>query len=265
MSYKNFQIQQEGNIFIFTFDRPDIHNSMEMPLFRIELNDILDEFAADPVSRVGIFRNSGKFFCSGTNLNNLYSDLTGERRQELLGGWRDQRIVEIGRVVKKLNNLAKPVIAVVNGAAAGGGANLAISCDFVFISEHTTFHQSFVNINLIPDSGGLWSLARYVGPRKAMEMAMTGDPVGAQEALRIGLVNKVYPEAELDGAALEFARKLASKPPGAIKAIKRLCNLMPELSRDTYCAMEADIMAQLIAQEDSVNAIANFLARRRSR
>jgi enoyl-CoA hydratase/carnithine racemase len=159
--------------------------------------------------------------------------------------------------------MPKPIIASVNGVAAGGGANLALSCDFVFISERTSFIQSFINLNIIPDTGGLWTLSKRVGLNKAKMLAMTGDVVRAQEAFEMGLADKVLPEADLDVVTMDFARLLASKPPAALAEIKRLSNMIPDMSRAAFIEVEAQILSNLFSQQETLDRITAFVNKKK--
>jgi 2-(1,2-epoxy-1,2-dihydrophenyl)acetyl-CoA isomerase len=166
------------------------------------------------------------------------------------------------RLVAAVLDCGKPVIAVVNGAAAGIGAHLALAADLVVAAEDASFVEVFVRRGLVVDGGGAYLLPRRIGMQKAKELAFFGDKLPAAEALALGLVNRVVPAAELDAAADEFARRLAAAPTTAISLTKRLLNASPD--GDRAAAFLAEAMAQEIqsAAEDSREGVRSFIERR---
>jgi enoyl-CoA hydratase/carnithine racemase len=158
--------------------------------------------------------------------------------------------------------MGKPWVAAVQGAAAGGGCNLALSCDFVIAAENAQFVEAFVNIGLTPDTGGLWVLSKLVGITRAKEIAMTGRRVSAAEALSYGMCIDVAPVEELEERALAFTQLLASKPPASIRYIKAMANQIPEMSFASYLELEAAHLTLSGKTEDHQEGVNAFLEKR---
>ena len=154
------------------------------------------------------------------------------------------------------------MIALVNGAAAGGGCNLALSCDLVLASEKALFREVFVNVNAIPDTGGLWSLMRLIGAQKAKELCMTGRKVSPEEALELGMITRIVPSEQLEEEGMKLASDLAQKAPAAVTAIKHLCDRMPELTYQAYCDLESNIMGVLMSMNDTQEGKRAFMEKR---
>ncbi len=260
MDYQNFKLKKDGPIASIVFDRPDINNTFGAQAW-IELDDITNQLIRDSEVRVMILTHTGRHFCTGANLFHMYHELT-EGRAAYLATFRD-KMQMVGELIRKINMMPKPIIASLNGTAAGAGVSLAMACDFVVVSERTKFYHSFIDINFIPDSGGLWSLATSIGIRKTKELAIIGEPVNAADALSMGMVNKVVPEEGLNETTYTLANKIVSKPPQAIAAIKKMCALMPEMGRDTFIEMEADTMRLLVEDQDCVDRVGAFVAQRK--
>ncbi|HEY4639822.1 MAG TPA: enoyl-CoA hydratase-related protein, partial [Thermoanaerobaculia bacterium] len=175
-------------------------------------------------------------------------------------------LLDAGReIVTTIASLDKPVIACVNGVAAGAGCNLALACDYRIASDMAKFSQSFVKIGLHPDWGGTWSLPRLIGPGRAMEMLMTGRMVDAHEALSIGLVDRIVPAAELAAETEKLAQAIASGPPIAIAGIKRA--LRASGANDLHAQIELESEHQLAAfrSKDAAEGMAAFFEKRNPR
>lgn len=198
-----------------TLNRPEKLNAFADRMRR-ELVDVVDRAAHDGDVRVLVISGAGRAFCAGADIAYL-------RELVATGNWDDARaLVEAGNtLVSTIRALPKPVIAAVNGSAAGGGANLALACDLRVASDRASLGQTFNRIGLHPDWGGTYFLPRLVGPAKALEIILTGEMVDAQEALRIGLFNRVVPHDQLLEETRALARLLAAKPPVAVALAKR--------------------------------------------
>jgi enoyl-CoA hydratase len=199
-----------GRIAIITFNRPQANNSMNTAM-SVRFTEILAEIAARPSVRVAVLTGAGKVFCHGGDLRER-KDMTTEQ-------WLRQR-AEFDRTLYLLRNLRRPIFAAVNGLALGGGAEMAESVDFIIASEHAGFGQPEAMVGLSAGGGSPALLPRLLPPGMAMQMLMTGEPISAQEAYRLGMVNKVYPQADLMRAALEIAEKIARNSPTAVQAVK---------------------------------------------
>jgi 2-(1,2-epoxy-1,2-dihydrophenyl)acetyl-CoA isomerase len=207
---------------------------------------------------VVIITGAGKAFSSGQDL--------GELKQRYVPGYvpdlsRDLR-QRYNPIIRRLCEMEKPVIAAVNGVAAGAGCSLALACDMRVASEHATFIEVFINVGLIPDSGSTWFLPRLVGYAKAMELCCTGDKVTAEEALRLGLVNRVVSAEELMPSTRELALKLAALPSKGIALTKRL--LQHSFENDLNRQLEAEAYAQETAGKtaDHLEGVMAFLEKR---
>ena len=242
-----------------TLNRPEAANALR-PVDRDRVVELLNEADEDHAIRVVVIAANGRHFCSG-------ADVTGIARAKSADTKRatdSMRKIMNGaqRLIAAVLDCGKPVIAVVNGAAAGIGAHLALAADLVVAAEDASFVEVFVRRGLVVDGGGAYLLPRRIGMQKAKELAFFGDKLLAAEALALGMVNRVVPAAELDAAADEFARRLAASPTTAISLTKRLLNASPD--GDRAAAFLAEAMAQEIQStaEDSREGVRSFMERR---
>lgn len=246
---ENLTLETNGAVAIITMT----HTTMKSG-FLDDMLAVLKQMEDMQDIRAIILKNDGRFFCAGGDLS------AGTKRDAA----EFQKFIHRHACLSKaLATLPKPVIALVNGAAAGGGANLALSCDFVFASEKAVFKQAFIDLNYIPDTGGLWNLIRLAGPMRAKELSLTGRKITAEEACRYGLITEVVPSDQLLGHGLRFAQTLAEKPPAATAYIKELCYRMPELTHAAYMQYEASVMALLWGTEDHKEGVQAFLDKRK--
>ena len=240
-------------------NRPEAANALR-PVDRDRLIELVNEADEDHAVRVVVIAANGRHFCSG-------ADVTGIAGAKSAGTKRatdSMRKIMNGaqRLVAAVLDCGKPVIAVVNGAAAGIGAHLALAADLVVAAEDASFVEVFVRRGLVMDGGGAYLLPRRIGMQKAKELAFFGDKLPAAEALALGMVNRVVPAAELGAAADEFALRLAAGPTTAISLTKRLLNASPD--GDRAAAFLAEAMAQEIQStaEDSREGVRSFMERR---
>ena len=254
MAWETLLLEKEDNIGVITLNRPDKMNTMT-PLFIKEYNEVLDQVTADNEIRVVILRAEGKNFCAGGDFELLKALDTAPKARFT--------IREVGKAIAKMYHMPKPMIAAVQGAAAGGGANLALSCDFVIASEKARFGQAFVNIGLVPDTGGMWSLTRAVGVLRAKVLAMSGRLIGAVVAGGYGMVLKVVPADKLDEEAMAFAQQLAAQAPLAVGYIKQIANRISDITQETYSDLEADLMGIALQTKDHKEGLAAFLEKRK--
>jgi 2-(1,2-epoxy-1,2-dihydrophenyl)acetyl-CoA isomerase len=241
-----------------TLNRPEAANALR-PVDRDRIVDLLSEADEDHAIRVVVIAANGRHFCSGADVSGIARAKSDDKRatdsmRKIMNGAQ--------RLIAAVLDCGKPVIAVVNGAAAGIGAHLALAADLVVAAEDASFVEVFVRRGLVVDGGGAYLLPRRIGMQKAKELAFFGDKLPAAEALTLGMVNRVVPAAELDAAADEFARRLAAAPTTAISLTKRLLNASPDSSRAD--AFVAEAMAQEIqsAAEDSREGVRSFMERR---
>jgi 2-(1,2-epoxy-1,2-dihydrophenyl)acetyl-CoA isomerase len=251
--------KREGNIVTLLLNRPERMNALNGDLV-IALNEALARVHADSSVNVVVIAGAGRCFCAGGDLAAI-----GKGRQEnnvaelepILRGGMD--------AVLKMRTLRQPVIAAVHGAAAGAGMNIALAADIRIASEDATFGQNFVKVGLFPDYGGMFFLPELAGPSKAAEMFYTGDMINAAEALRLGLVNRVVPLAQLEAETRALAQKIANGPSLAIRAVKRtlFAEKKAELSR--LLAIEVAQQMKCFASEDCAEGVRAFFEKRPSK
>ncbi len=256
MAYEHILIARSGRVGRLTLNRPEKLNAFAGRM-RDEILDGVGELAKDPDTRVIVITGAGRGFCSGADVSFLGELLDQDDRvtfETLLNAGR--------RVVSLIRSLEIPVIASVNGAAAGGGLNLALACDVRIASERATFGQTFVRIGLAPDWGGIHFLPRLVGESKAIELMMVGGMIDAADALRIGLVNRVVSHEDLEGETEKLAMALASKPPESIRAIKH--GVYASLDRSLSENLDFEVAAQLrcFASSDAREGVRAFFEKR---
>ena len=257
MTYKCLLYEVKDAVATLTLNRPERLNALGDTL-RDDLQDAVTRASEDPEVRVMIVTGAGKGFCSGGDvkaMNERKESGSGRPLIEKVAPGRD-------RTVLALRDCPKPVIAAVNGAAAGAGMNLALCCDMRLASTAAKFAQAFVKRGLHPDWGGTYFLPRIVGAAKACELIFTGEVIDAQEALRLGIVSAVYPPEELLPAAHALARRIAEGPPIAIRLAKRA--IYHNLDSDLRQALEFETFAQNICfdTEDAAEGIRAFVEKR---
>jgi 2-(1,2-epoxy-1,2-dihydrophenyl)acetyl-CoA isomerase len=241
----------DNGVVTVTMNRPDKKNAANGVMWD-ELRTTWDEIALDPSVRCVVMTGAGDAFCSG-------ADLGG-------GGDRDMHQLQsmnmIHRTVQALYAIMVPVIAKVNGVAAGAGMNMALACDLIVAGDNARFSEIFARRGLTVDFGGTWILPRLIGLHKAKELAFFADVISAADAERFGIVNKLVPQDELDATVGEWADRLAAGPPLALAMTKRLLTL--NATADFPAALEAEGMAQTVnfATSDTREAIDAFLNKR---
>jgi 2-(1,2-epoxy-1,2-dihydrophenyl)acetyl-CoA isomerase len=246
----------DGRVGTVTLNRPDKLNAFAGEM-RQELASVISEATHDDRVRVLLITGAGRAFCSGADVGYL-RDLIAA------GDWKSAReLVEVGsNVVSSIASLPKPVIAAVNGPAAGGGANLALACDLRLASDRASIGQTFNRIGLHPDWGGTYFLPRLVGPAKALELIFTGDMLDAQEALRLGLFNRVVPHERLMEETRALAERLAAKPPIALALAKQAVRKSFDATLQAMLDLELDHQTRCLTSEDAKEGISAFLEKR---
>jgi 2-(1,2-epoxy-1,2-dihydrophenyl)acetyl-CoA isomerase len=251
MSDDLVQRADHGPVRVLTLNRPQALNSFTRAMHAVLL-PALDAAAADDGVRCVVITGAGRGFCAGQDLNDALGD------------------VDVGDLVEKLykplalriRSMPVPVLAAVNGVAAGAGANFALGCDIVIAARSASFIQAFAKIALIPDCGGTWLLPRLVGRANAMALAMTGDKLAAEEAQRIGLIWRVVDDAALMDEALALASRLAAMPVAALAATRRVIDDAMALDYAAALSHEAAVQRTMGAAHDAKEGIAAFLAKR---
>jgi 2-(1,2-epoxy-1,2-dihydrophenyl)acetyl-CoA isomerase len=250
-----------------TLNRPEAHNAVT-PDQRNHLIELLEEASRSAAVRSVVITATGKGFCTGADLRaGRAASPSTEARPDgapdrMLG--EAARMIRTGaqRLINAVLDCEKPVVAAVNGTAAGLGAHLAFACDLVIASEEARFIEVFVRRGLAPDAGGAYLLPRLVGLQKAKELVLFGDDVSAEDALRIGLVNRVVAADKLQEAAREWAERLAAGPTKALGLAKWLLNRSLESDRRTAFEEEAWVQELVGTTADSQEGIRSFVERR---
>ncbi len=256
--FETITVSTADRVTTITMNRPDVYNALNDKL-TFELQDALKAAARDAEVRVVVLTGAGKAFCSGQDL----ADLKDKYVPGYVPHLGDDLRKRYNPIVTRIREMEKPVIAAVNGVAAGAGLSFALACDLRVASDQASFIEVFINVGLIPDSGSTFTLPRLVGLSKAMELCFTGDKVAAEEALRIGLVNRVVPHDELTEATAKLAARLASLPARGIALTKRLLNQSYE--HDLAQQLEAEAFAQETAgmTEDHFEGVVAFMEKRK--
>jgi 2-(1,2-epoxy-1,2-dihydrophenyl)acetyl-CoA isomerase len=252
MTYESIIVEQSSGIARITLNRPDRLNSFTRAM-HAELRDALNDLGD---ARVIVLTGAGRGFCAGQDLNDRAVapgeavDL-GETVEE---SWNP--------LIRTLASLPQPVIARVNGVAAGAGANIALACDIVIASKSAKFIQSFSALGLVPDSGGSWHLPRLVGQARALGLALTGDSLPAEKAAEWGLIWKAVDDEQLDSEVDAVAAKLASLPPLGLAAIKQIIRTSWSRTLDEELDLQRDEMRRLGFTQDYREGVAAFLEKR---
>ena len=253
MTYECLLYEVKDGIATLTLNRPDRLNALGGSL-REDLYDAVTRSAADPEVRVMVITGAGKGFCSGGDVKAMGEAKAGQRERPLIEKIAPGR----DRTLLAMREAPQPIIAAVNGAAAGAGMNLALGCDIRIASTAARFTQAFVKRGLHPDWGGTYFLPRVVGTAKACEMIFTGDVIDAAEAERLGIVSRVVAPEELMHTAYELARRIAAGPPVAIRLAKK--SIYANADLDLRGALQVETMAQNICfeTEDATEGIRAF-------
>lgn len=246
----DFTIQ--GGVARIVLNRPDKLNSFNREMaFRLQA--ALNACHKDPI-RVVLIRGAGKAFCAGQDLAEVV-DPRGPNMDQILSE-------HYNPIVTAIHDLAKPVVAAVNGVAAGAGANLALSCDIVIAARSASFIQAFSKIGLIPDTGGTWFLPRMIGYQKASALMMLGEKVGAEEAERIGMIYKWFEDDQFMQQAEQMAAKLATMPTTGLAYTKKALQWSLNSTLTEQLTNEDQLQQKAAATEDFREGVVAFLEKR---
>lgn len=238
-------------------NRPDQKNAFTFDMVH-QWADLIDQGAADPDVRVIVVTGTGDSFCSGVDLgsiSNADSTLTPLARKSQLHD-------EIHRVARALERCDTPVIAAMNGTAVGAGLDMALMCDLRIAKRSAKFAEGYIRVGLVPGDGGAWYLPRLVGASKALELLLTGRFVGAEEAERIGMVNKLVDDGQFEDEVAAWARLIAAQAPVSVRTIKRLVIQAENLELRTALDLVSSHFAVVAATDDAAEALAAFRERR---
>jgi 2-(1,2-epoxy-1,2-dihydrophenyl)acetyl-CoA isomerase len=259
MTYETLSFTVADGAGRMTLNRPDRLNAMT-PRMIEEIIDVVDRCAKDDAVRVLVITGTGRGFCAGADLTGI-----GPRPVDASGH------IDIGPSMEKLFNpmirkiraLEKPVVAAVNGVAAGGGANLALAADICIAAKSATFKQAFVAISLIPDLGGTWFLTHLLGDARAKGLAMLGDSISAEQAAQWGMIWQAVDDASFAGEVEKVVRRLAEGP-ASLGSIKKAINAAPHNTLSQQLDLERDLQQQMGRSHDFLEGVTAFLQKRKA-
>ena len=252
MTHITFDIQNAvGRI---TFNRPQVFNSMNHPM-RMEILEALNVCEQDADIRAVLITGTGKAFCAGEDLQEV-TDPNGPSLKEIIS-------TGYNPIVLKIRNLEKPVVAAVNGVAAGAGANIALACDITVATASASFTQAFSKIGLIPDSGGTWTLPRLVGFQRATALMMLSDKITAAEAAAMGMIWKVFPDDTFEADSGKMAETLAQMPTRGLALTKQALNRSFSNDFAAQAELEDELQTAAGCTADYREGVAAFLEKRK--
>ena len=244
-------LERQGPIATIRFNRPDALNAVDVPLACAFLAAV-QEIAVDSSVRAVVMRGNGRSFMAG-------GDLAALRANPVQGA--SELLAVLNEALPLLLNMNAPLIAQVHGAAAGAGMSLMLMADYVLAAEGTTFNLAYIHLGTSCDVGASWALPRLVGTRKALEMALLSEPFKAEEAVRLGLVNRVVPSADLEAATDAIAKRLSAGPTLAYGAMKRLMRESMERTLPEQLAAEASAFVRCAGTQDFKAGVEAFYTR----
>ncbi len=257
MTYNTIQFEIADGAARLTLNRPDRLNSFTVEMHE-EVRDALDKLEADETARTLLITGAGRGFCAGQDLSDR-AVAPGDDAVDL-GESVEKRY---NPLIRTLTSLPMPVVCAVNGVAAGAGASIAFACDIVIAAKSAKFIMSFANIGLVPDSGGSWVMPRLVGQARALGMALTGDPVTAEQAADWGLIWKCVDDDQLSDAANALTAKFASAPTRGLAETKKLIRGAFTRPLDEQLDLERDQMRALGFSDDYKEGVDAFMNKRK--
>jgi 2-(1,2-epoxy-1,2-dihydrophenyl)acetyl-CoA isomerase len=254
MSESEIIVAKDGAIRRLTLNRPQRLNALTRSLLGA-LSDALADIAADADARVLVITGSGRGFCAGQDLGDKGAVEDGRAVRDTVERYYNP-------VVRQIRSLDMPVIAAVNGIAAGAGMSLALAADIAIAAESAAFDLAFARIGLIPDAGGTYQLQRLLGPARAMGLALLGEKLEAKEAAAMGLIWRAVPDADFGKAVDTLSARLAAAPTKALALMKEAFHAGGHHSLEQQLALEAELQAQAAETEDFQEGLAAFFAKR---
>jgi 2-(1,2-epoxy-1,2-dihydrophenyl)acetyl-CoA isomerase len=254
--YEHIQVVEADGIATITLNRPDKLNAF-IGHMRRDLAEALEHAGSDRGVRVVILTGAGRAFCAGGDvafMAELMQRRDAEEFSRILGAGR--------RVILAIRQMTKPVIASINGPASGAGCNLALACDLRIAANDATFSQSFAKVGLHPDWGGTYFLPRLVTPNKACEMFFLGESIDANEAARLGIVNRVVAPQELENATMQLAQRLLAAPPIALAAAKQAVYMSQAAELEEMLRYETEAQLRCFESDDGHEGVHAFLEKR---
>jgi enoyl-CoA hydratase len=254
MALENVLIEKRGRVAILTVNRPDKLNALNIAT-RGDILAALDELERDPDVRVVVITGAGeKAFIAGADINE-FAGMSAVAQRAVMKGRRAFDAVE---------DFPKPVIAMINGFALGGGCELALACDVRIASTRAKLGQPEIKLGIIPGGGGTQRLTRLIGEGKAMELMLTGDMLSAEEAERLGLVNHVYAPEELESKTMELANRIAEMSPVALAMAKQSVKNAARMNLREGLDSEVDLFALCFSSEDKEEGVRAFIEKRKA-
>ncbi|WP_377891365.1 enoyl-CoA hydratase-related protein [Alkalihalobacillus sp. R86527] len=250
--YETIEYEVRDHIAWIRLNRPDKMNAFTM-LMNKEVQEAVERGEANQDVRCIAITGNGRAFCAGQDLKGVDEEL--DHGDVLRSAYNP--------MVKQIVNCEKPVVAAVNGVAAGAGMSLALACDFRVANENASFIEAFVHVGLVPDSGSMYFLPRLIGHAKALELAMLGDKVSASQAKDLGMVNDVYYMEDWDEGVNKFTERLSSLPPKAVSLIKQGMAKSWDSSLEEVLEFEADAQAKAGQTDDHREGVKAFIEKRR--
>jgi 2-(1,2-epoxy-1,2-dihydrophenyl)acetyl-CoA isomerase len=260
MAYEQIAVARDDGVATVTLNRPDKLNALTA-VMSDELLDVFTSAAEDDETRAVVVTGAGRGFCAGQDLTEFEAAYRAGERPDI----REHLARSYHRLIPAIVATPKPVIAAVNGVAAGAGVSLAAACDIRLAVEDARFTQAFVKIGLVPDSGGTWLLPRIVGYARALELSITGEVIDAEAALEIGLVNRVVEDDALVKEASALAARLAAMPTTAIGETKALLRAAVGLDLQAALHAEAEAQARMGQTDDHLEGVMAFAEKREPR
>ncbi|GAB4161275.1 MAG: 2-(1,2-epoxy-1,2-dihydrophenyl)acetyl-CoA isomerase PaaG [Winogradskyella sp.] len=254
MSSNSIELKIENNIAYITLNRPEVFNSFNREM-ALRLQQVLDDCETNPEVRAIVLTGNGKAFCAGQDLKEVTSP-------ELNPGFKKILEEHYNPIITRIRSIKKPIVAAVNGVAAGAGANIALACDIVVAHEKVSFIQAFSLIGLIPDSAGTFFLPRLIGFQKASALAMLGDKISAEEAEKMGMIYKVTALDDFEKEVGKLAFKLAQMPTLALGKIKEAFNQSLTNNLEQQLALESKLQIEAAQTEDYAEGVSAFIEKR---
>lgn len=256
----SLRVERDGAVAILTLNRPDVLNAIDEPLTEA-LNASLADSAADAAVRAVVITGSGRAFSAGQDLGDRLSKIEGAGELRL----GDELRRRYHPAIAAIREMRKPVVAAVNGVAAGAGLGLAIACDIRVAASSASFRAAWARIGLVPDAGSAFFLPRIIGWGRTLDLVLTGDPVSADEALRIGLVTRVWPDSEFPGKWRELAQTLARGATEAFALTKESLNAAMARGFTEFLDEEADLQDRAGRTHDYAEGVRAFSQKRPAR
>ncbi len=245
----------ENNIARITLNRPEVFNSFNREM-ALQLQQTLDACENNSQVRTILITGNGKAFCAGQDLKEVITP-------EINPGFKKILEEHYNPIITRIRNIKKPIVAAVNGVAAGAGANIALACDIVVANETVNFIQAFSLIGLVPDSAGTYFLPRLVGFQKATALAMLGEKISAEEAEKIGMIYKAFPASDFEKEVTALAAKLANMPTVALGKIKEAFNKSVTNTLEQQLALESKLQIEAAQTQDYAEGVTAFIEKRK--